>query len=753
MNAAAAAVAGAGRRRAVSDSRAAAAHRPALELVAFATLASLAGLRYAALLGHPPELRVIGVVAAATATGAGLAATRAALARRALAVALAFAIVLAGAVVSLRLVGVDAKLLVPWRWSRLAHQLGRGVSSLDGLWPYRAEVAQARLAVLFLLPAVCVPAAALAFWPTARRSSVRLVAALALLLGVYVTGSINEPRVGWEVQGTVLLIVLCLCLWVWRPRSIDGGRAVAWMLAGAAIGLIGARAVEGSAPLLDYHDWEPFGPTYPPTPFNWNQVYGPLPWPNSSETMVDVSSSTSELWRVTTLDRFDGVRFSRSPAPPPATSGLEGVTIKPQWVVSASFEVRGLSSKQLLSPGAIIAARIEGVAVPALGSVAGDGTLSVSGPAPQSGDRYAVTAYVPRPSVAEMRAAPPNVPAAYLPYTEFELPPSRAGAWQVRISTASAGAAARIARSPYARVYALARRLASGAPDEYDVIARIDAFLHRGFTYDQDPPRGAYPLVAFLLANHLGYCQQFSGAMTLLLRMDGIAARVAAGFLPGSRDPSTGSYVVSARNAHAWVEAYFAGIGWVAFDPTPPEPAASSASGAPAGAEISAQRIKAREAAARSRPRRTETAHAASGAHAGDEVALALAIATALALLTGAGLRLHGARVERALANDPEAALDDLSRALARAGIELVSGTTLAELEHRLASSHGPAASRYVRLLRARRYAADADPSRPSVRDRTLMRRELRAGLSPLARMRIALAIASRGTAKTASGS
>src|SRR5258708_35547969 len=61
--------------------------------------------------------------------------------------------------------------------------------------------------------------------------------------------------------------------------------------------------------------------------------------------------------------------------------------------------------------------------------------------------------------------------------------------------------------------------------------------------------------------------------MAMLLRMDGVPARVAAGFLPGTLDHATGLYRVSASDAHAWVEVYFAGIGWVPFDPTPPAPA------------------------------------------------------------------------------------------------------------------------------------------------------------------------------------
>jgi hypothetical protein len=89
-----------------------------------------------------------------------------------------------------------------------------------------------------------------------------------------------------------------------------------------------------------------------------------------------------------------------------------------------------------------------------------------------------------------------------------------------------------------------------------------------GFTYDEQPPKAAGPpLVAFVTDTKAGYCQHYAGAMTVMLRMLGIPARVAVGFTSGTRDD--GKWVVTDRDAHAWVEAWFAGVGWVPFDPTP----------------------------------------------------------------------------------------------------------------------------------------------------------------------------------------
>ena len=75
--------------------------------------------------------------------------------------------------------------------------------------------------------------------------------------------------------------------------------------------------------------------------------------------------------------------------------------------------------------------------------------------------------------------------------------------------------------------------------------------------YTEQPARSKAPLDAFLFDTHRGYCQHFSGAMALLLRMGGIPARVAVGFAPGQLDSRSGEYVVRDFDAHSWVEAYF----------------------------------------------------------------------------------------------------------------------------------------------------------------------------------------------------
>lgn len=90
-----------------------------------------------------------------------------------------------------------------------------------------------------------------------------------------------------------------------------------------------------------------------------------------------------------------------------------------------------------------------------------------------------------------------------------------------------------------------------------------------GFVYDTsvDLGNGGDDLAEFL-TDRRGYCEQFAAAMAVMARHLDIPARVAVGFLRPS-PTSNGDYVYSAHDLHAWPELYFAGHGWVRFEPTP----------------------------------------------------------------------------------------------------------------------------------------------------------------------------------------
>jgi transglutaminase-like putative cysteine protease len=127
------------------------------------------------------------------------------------------------------------------------------------------------------------------------------------------------------------------------------------------------------------------------------------------------------------------------------------------------------------------------------------------------------------------------------------------------------------------RIYSLAREWSGdGAP--LDRALRIQRHLRKDFKYTLDgsekPVRD--PLSDFLFVRKEGYCEYFASAMAVMLRAQGIPARVATGFQSGYFNNVSGLYVVRASDAHAWVEAWIegpsggrAGGGWTTFDPTP----------------------------------------------------------------------------------------------------------------------------------------------------------------------------------------
>ncbi|MGY1835436.1 transglutaminaseTgpA domain-containing protein [Blastococcus sp. SYSU DS0510] len=114
--------------------------------------------------------------------------------------------------------------------------------------------------------------------------------------------------------------------------------------------------------------------------------------------------------------------------------------------------------------------------------------------------------------------------------------------------------------------------LTAGASTPYEQVLRIQRYLTdraNGFVYSLStaPGTSGDDLVDFLRLKR-GYCEQYAGAMAVLVRQTGLPARVALGYTPGEVQPD-GTRLVTSDDAHAWVEVYFQGVGWVPFDPTP----------------------------------------------------------------------------------------------------------------------------------------------------------------------------------------
>jgi protein-glutamine gamma-glutamyltransferase len=111
----------------------------------------------------------------------------------------------------------------------------------------------------------------------------------------------------------------------------------------------------------------------------------------------------------------------------------------------------------------------------------------------------------------------------------------------------------------------------SGAKNRYDQARAIESYLQNSFGYTLDLRAGGdEPLADFLFNVKEGHCEYFATALAVMLRTQGIAARVVTGFQTGEYNDAADVYVVRQREAHAWVEVYFPGEkAWVPFDATP----------------------------------------------------------------------------------------------------------------------------------------------------------------------------------------
>jgi hypothetical protein len=112
----------------------------------------------------------------------------------------------------------------------------------------------------------------------------------------------------------------------------------------------------------------------------------------------------------------------------------------------------------------------------------------------------------------------------------------------------------------------------AGTGNPYEKVRRIHAYLtdrSNGFVYSlaTEPGTSGDDLVDFLRLKR-GYCEQYAGAMAVMVRAAGVPARVAMGYTPGQVQ-SDGSRLITTDDAHAWVEVFFDGFGWIPFDPTP----------------------------------------------------------------------------------------------------------------------------------------------------------------------------------------
>ncbi len=99
----------------------------------------------------------------------------------------------------------------------------------------------------------------------------------------------------------------------------------------------------------------------------------------------------------------------------------------------------------------------------------------------------------------------------------------------------------------------------------------LERLLRENYRYslENQSAAAADPLYDFLFVTRAGHCEYFATAQAVMLRSLGIPARIVNGFRRGEFNEWSEYFIVRQSDAHSWVEVYFAGAGWVVFDPTP----------------------------------------------------------------------------------------------------------------------------------------------------------------------------------------
>lgn len=260
-----------------------------------------------------------------------------------------------------------------------------------------------------------------------------------------------------------------------------------------------------------------------------------------------ISARKPDVWRATTYDHWDGEAWSRSPE---VRSRVGGDVIAPGIGDVESTVARAAQDVTVLarSTGVLVAAARPTYAFAPRSTVSrgADTTLYPSPPIGR-GDRYTVFSDDAQARGDALRAIPDSAVPAGVAGAYLQLPEV----------------------SP--RVRARAAEITAGRTTTYARVRAVEGWIddHTSVTEEVEPvPPGADPIEAFLFDQRAGSPERAATAMSVMLRSMGIPARMAVGFLPGTRTEADRRFLVRAHDAHAWVEVWFPTAGWQRFDPT-----------------------------------------------------------------------------------------------------------------------------------------------------------------------------------------
>ncbi len=421
-----------------------------------------------------------------------------------------------------------------------------------------------------------------AFLSVSLRKALPGIIVVLALLGF----SLTVDQSARAIAPAFLFLVLAACLFVlsrgldregWRFRNALVGAVVGAVGGVLALLLLAAAPSAAAAPWWSWQEWNlSFNQSV--YTFNWLQNYPKLLDPGHNVPVMQVKSAYPSYWRANALDNFTGAAWATSQAFLVRLTGQEdggrhvytvpeGSPTVPGHTVTEDFSMQSASTNYLFVGGDPQSLSADREIAPRMNDMRSLRVTSALGPS----THYALTAVIPElvpEALVGLGRDYPDGVATYLTLPFSRLAdlggPDKATAWQKSLTENTPGG------SEWLELYSLNQRIVGDASDPYQITLRVEEYLRQFYKYSLTPPASDYasPYAAFLFDTRSGYCQHFAGAMAVLLRFNGIPARVAVGFTTGE-EKGKGIYQVSSNNAHAWVEVFFPTAGWVAFDPTP----------------------------------------------------------------------------------------------------------------------------------------------------------------------------------------
>jgi transglutaminase-like putative cysteine protease len=631
-----------------------------------------------------------------------------------------------------------------------------------------------------------------------------LLLALALRAGrpvlacLAIVGGAGWPSVlvvgpGDLTRGAVILAACLFVLAALRPGrrlvrpALVAGTAV---LAAAVAASTSSAVARGN--VLDWQSWSPYVKGQRVSvDYVWRGQYQGIQFPNHPTTVFEVEApDAARYWRATTLDGFDNDAWDESLRVTLARpSGGQDLLLNDETLASRARNPR-LWLKQRVSIAALGDDHLPAAATPVAwdrgdaGQLYSEGGVAIRPGGLHRGETYTVWSYAARPQPGALARLGADYPPGGFTLRELDVgggvsvppfgtPGRDADVRQVLTTDPLFGGASPIA--DYAPLYRIARRVVGNAPTPYAAAVALEAWFRTGggFAYDEQPAQaaGVPPLVGFVTETRAGYCQHFAGAMALMLRYLGIPARVAGGFTSGRWNRDRERWIVSDTDAHAWVEVWFPGYGWLPFDPTPSRgsfdapysnasvqfnaDAAVTALGAGGGLGLEAllklaraRRGRLPDAGGVDRPGASSSG--SSSATSGRSALAGVVLLAALLLVVLIAAAKWTRRRVRYIGRDPRgvaaAARREVEELAADQGVRVSPAATPAEVAALLHGELGVDGGPLARAIAAARFAPPADAGSAAVRARreiAELRRSLRQQLSLVARVRGLLSLRS----------